>query len=232
MGGKRVAAAQATGGKPSLKRLKHMDGDTKIDSPDELFPETMDLQGQQTTPTAHGAPSTPPTIPAVLGVPLSWESLAPSEAELAAAAATAEVSLESLAENVQDWYNYVRMARNDVDAPEPCRSDAPQPCCRSATDGSMSVDGIASTTASTADLANRAEDQAGVMAPLSDTSHEIQQAASGLSVDTQLPICQKCFYPTEVFNAVIRTKTTQASAAKYVRRSCHAVYTMLNHKNS
>lgn len=50
--------------------------------------------------------------------------------------------------------------------------------------------------------------------------------ASG-DVEEINPLCTKCGYPTEVLNAVLKTKASAAQHAKYVCRPCNAVTTMV-----
>jgi len=50
--------------------------------------------------------------------------------------------------------------------------------------------------------------------------------ASG-DVEEINPLCTKCGYPTEVLNAVLKTKASASQHAKYVCRPCNAVTTMV-----
>ena len=42
-----------------------------------------------------------------------------------------------------------------------------------------------------------------------------------------LPLCTKCGWPTEVFNAVLKTKASATQHAKYVCRPCNSIQTMV-----
>lgn len=47
------------------------------------------------------------------------------------------------------------------------------------------------------------------------------------NVEEILPLCTKCGFPTEVFNACLRTKASSNQHAKYVCRPCNSIQTMV-----
>ena len=118
----------------SLKRLGHIDGcytdDTMSPAPaadaessDAIGPIPLTpIDGGSAALTDTDVDGTAATVPAR---PTSWDlSFTPESVSV-----TSEhpVTLEDLRENCQNWYNRVRMARNDVGAPSPAAAGSGRP---------------------------------------------------------------------------------------------------------
>ena len=59
------------------------------------------------------------------------------------------------------------------------------------------------------------------------TRSQASTRSCGHECEDILPLCTKCGYPTEVFNAKVATKATVERSAKYVCRPCNNIQTMM-----
>jgi hypothetical protein len=59
------------------------------------------------------------------------------------------------------------------------------------------------------------------------TRSQASTRSCGHECEDILPLCTKCGYPTEVFNAKVTTKATAEKSAKYVCRPCNNIQTMM-----